>query len=238
MLVSHLHKFIYFKNIKVASSSIECFFTPYCLPRNKAKLFDYTLEKSKVGIYEEGIIGDVSPNPKKKSFYRHVNAIRTKKIVDEINPNIWETYFKFCAVRNPWDKMVSYYFYYKNYISKTPNNFDKGRKINNFEEFIELIFMKYFKNDKKPCGFKYYTIQNKFICNFHIKYENLVEDIKTVCKECNIENYNIDKLPNINGKFRDTEEHYSKYYNNYTKELVGKMFELKINKFNYNFDKV
>ena len=36
-----------------------------------------------------------------------------KKIKERVDPKVWNSYFKFCFERNPWDKTVSAYFHYK-----------------------------------------------------------------------------------------------------------------------------
>jgi len=46
------------------------------------------------------------------SFKDHYRAKEEKKILQE---NVWNDFFKFCFVRNPWDRQVSlYYFMLKN----------------------------------------------------------------------------------------------------------------------------
>jgi len=236
MLISHLKKFIYFKNIKTASSSIEAFFTPYCIPKNKIKDFNYITGTKIIGNYKEGVVGDLNPRPDRKSFKGHVNASRVKKIANEIDLTIWDKYFKFCSIRNPWDKIVSYYFFRKNPLyCKTILPFETDKKVNNFQDFVRYLYKYYLDNLEFPIGFKYYTIKKEFICDFYIRFENLKEDIKKACDLCSIK-FNAGKLPSIHSDCRNKKIHYSKFYNDETKDLVAKMYKEKINKFNYTFE--
>jgi hypothetical protein len=45
-------------------------------------------------------------------------AIRVKSIIDR---GSWETYFKFCIERNPWDKAVSLYYWRTRNMNPKPN---------------------------------------------------------------------------------------------------------------------
>lgn len=54
VLVSHIYKFIYIKNMKVAGSSVESFFGKYCQDPNKEYNYNDTIDES---IDEFGIIG-------------------------------------------------------------------------------------------------------------------------------------------------------------------------------------
>jgi hypothetical protein len=116
----------------------------------------------------------------------------------------------------------------------------------------KIVQPKYIPTDS---GYGYsvnwYDIKNKLISKFPLfpevdgwvfdkKYyesnpENLKEDIKKACDLCNIK-FNADKLPSIHSDCRNKKIHYSKFYNDETKNLVAKMYKEKINKFNYTFE--
>lgn len=244
MLVSHEYKFIFLKSIKTGSTSTYSFFLPYCLPEKKAKEYDsenLKNTKKQAGVYKEGIVGLIKKN---KSINEHVNAIRVKKILDNIDCNIWKNYFKFSIVRNPFDLLVSLYFYkfqlmepIKKFIPFiNAKNLKEHKK--NFSKFLNnLHFFKLINN--KPKSYSFYKIKNNYVCDYLIKYENLKEDIEYVCKQCNIKNYNLINLKNHRS---DTKPEKFKYknmyrdmYNDKTKELVYNFYKEDFEKFDYKF---
>tara|TARA_Y100001938_G_C7915828_1_gene341904 strand:+ start:50 stop:655 length:606 start_codon:yes stop_codon:yes gene_type:complete len=142
-------------------------------------------------------------------------------------------FYKFTVVRNPWDRMVSYYFH----LNKEFNGakFEKMLRLMgkngvmigcNFSENIEgslwYDFNSYYhwmhelKNEKVKA----------------IRFENLQDDFNKVCEELDIE---IGELPHIN---KTKKNHYSNYYNKRTKEMVEKAFSIDINTFGYKYETI
>ena len=245
MLISHKYKFIFFKSLKTASTSTFTFFTPYCLPKNLVKKFNYDKkpQRKHLGFYEEGIVGDKNA----AENIRHVKPKEVKRIVDEINPSIWNDYFKFVNIRNPWDMVVSRYFFNKNFckLKKTnteetnteeTNTEETNTEETNFYEFVKGIYERQFiLGNEKVTRRDSYTLEKEYFCNFYIRYENIKEDIKEVCYNCNINDFEIEKLKNFNSQFRPNKNDYRLMYNETTKKLVSEMYFMDIEKFKYKF---
>lgn len=225
MLVSYKYKFIFFKTIKTASSSLFSFFTPYCIP--DATNFDYNeLDNKYIGFYKTGIVGD--PECKNSTQLRHVTCSRAKKIVNKIDEKIWKKYYKFCVVRNPWDLVVSKY-YWK--VRK------EERKNVTFEYFVGILDDGINKMRTRQDLYKMHGKKNNYVCDFHIKYEKLNNGIKKVCKNCNIKDYDLKNLGQLKSDIRDKSIHYSHHYNNKTKDIVAKLYSDDIKRFGYEFEK-
>ena len=192
VLVSHKYKFIYIKNEKVAGSSVESFFGKYCIDPKKE--YDYT-DDIKQQVDEYGIIGSrnlgCTENDKWKN---HKSAIDIKK---DLGEKVFNDYFKFCVVRNPYDKMVSLYYWSK---SRLP-----------FKEFVK----KYHCNN-----ISIHSINRKIVCNYFIRYENLEEDIKKVCSKLNIDSYDLSLLPRHKSSQRKNKKHWREYYDKEIKRIV------------------
>lgn len=53
-------------------------------------------------------LGYLSPqNHENNKFFNHISATEIREL---LNSNIWNEYFKFCFERNPWDKVISWYY--------------------------------------------------------------------------------------------------------------------------------
>lgn len=93
MIISHKYKFIFIKTYKTAGTSLEAYLSDHC--------------------GENDVVTDIFPpvsghRPRNaESFYNHMPAFEVRRRVGE---NVWDAYFKFCVERNPWDKVLSFYW--------------------------------------------------------------------------------------------------------------------------------
>ena len=205
VLISHRHKFIYLKNIKVAGTSVEAFFEKYCVaPEQNHRMAPGTDEV----VTKYGIIGYRGNNPEGCKWVNHMSAY---KIKENIGEKTFNSYFKFCIERNPWAKMVSLYHDMVTQYS--------------FSEFCK----KY-----TALNAQRYHIGGKSICNFIIRYEHLENDIIEVCKRLGITDYDIKDLPKYKSGNRP-KRHYREYYDAQTKLLVYNKHKYEIDYFNYKF---
>ena len=212
VLISHKYKFIYIKNVKVAGTSVESFFEKYCMnPDIKyVKTERINTKISKYGII--GFRGIQSDNNFKNTlgFTGHMNC---KSILNKIGLKRYNNYIKFCVIRNPYDKMVSNYFFSKS----------------------KLSFKKYCKKSK-CLNINRYTINGKNQCNIFIRFENLREDIINICKFLDIQDYDINDLPKYKSQHRTEKKHYSHYYDEETKKIVYNKHKSEFIKFKYKFE--
>ena len=210
VLISHIYKFIYIKNSKVAGTSVESFFDQFCVDPNQKHIFKHstTIVKSKFGI-----IGSRLRNG--KIWQNHMSATDIKKHKEKE----FDTYLKFCVVRNPYDTAVSKYFWR-----------NQNKRYKSFKEYIKKSFI------CEPSQFKRYSINRKSVCDYHIRYEHLHEDIVELCKILNITNYDLKDLPNFKSGFRDKSKHYSQFYDDETKKLVYEKCKEEFELFNYTFE--
>lgn len=149
----------------------------------------------------------------------------------QVGEKVWKNSFKFAFVRNPWDLVVSEYFY-----SLKMNKSDLAFKNISFNEWVKRCF-----KDKDP----YYTlngnllrVQNywisddkgNLIVDFIGRVESFEEDLQTVCQEIG-KKY----VPCIKEN-TSLHQHYSVYYTKTSRDIVAEHYKEDINIFGYSFE--
>ena len=125
--------------------------------------------------------------------------------------------YKFTCVRNPWDRMVSYYFT----PTQNPETWNKKK----FREITSkaVSLADYLRLDNGE-GDPFANV------DCIIRFENLADEFRAVCDTIGIPP---PALPRYNRSSRD---HYSKYYDDELRELVRARFAAEIERFSYRFE--
>lgn len=218
MLVSHIHKLIYIKTIKTAGTSTEIFLEPYCIS-------DIDESHSRIAtITEEGIIG-TRMSQKKAERSEYYNHMSPKSIKEKLGEDIFNNYSKIANIRNPYDILVSHYFF-----RPTFDLYAKNKNLT-FEEYL-------FKTDVVEKLAKNYKellfIDDTFVIDEIIRYENLSEDLEGLVKKLSLpEPKRV--LSNYKESVVRKGKPYQMFYTDKTKELVDRHFDFYMEKFNYQF---
>ena len=125
--------------------------------------------------------------------------------------------YKFTCVRNPWNRMVSYYF--------TPTQNPETWNRNKFRGIIS----------KAVSAADYLRLNNGEADSFAnvdyiMRFENLADDFRAVCAAFDIQ---ARRLRRYN---RSTHDPYSKCCDVHLRELVREGFAAEIEQFGYTFD--
>ena len=225
MIISHNYKFIFIKTNKTAGTSIELALSKYCGPRDiitpitpiderlrnslgypgpqnyLAPLSDYTL-RDWAKLILKGV--------RKKRFYSHIPAQTIKQYIQQ---NIWDDYYKFCFERNPWDRIISlYYWRYKSEPRPT------------IAEFLDSGIPMFLRKR----GYNLYTINDHVVVDRICRFENISKEIETVRMRLGIP----DKLelPQAKSNTRKDKRSYREIINhndrNKIEQLLDKEFDL------------
>ena len=128
--------------------------------------------------------------------------------------NSYNNYRKFTIIRNPYDKMVSWYFYLK-------RNLGENYKIIEFNEWIKDPSKFWHADDP----ISYLKPQHEWIDDTMvlIRYENLYKELNKFFNEKI-------NLPITN---KSKHDHYSEYYNRKSLDIIYNRYNEDFKKFNY-----
>jgi hypothetical protein len=159
------------------------------------------------------------------SIIGHKTAMLVRQGVGE---EYWNNTFKFSIVRNPWDRTVSWYEYFKGWVDNIAfREWLLGKDMSNHwnsdwhhpdqpnDPFLQLNFM---------CD-----LDDNIIIDFIGKYENLNEDVEFAFNKIN---FPIRPLNHVNKTIRKP---YQEYYDEETKQFIAEKCKKDIELFGYEF---
>jgi hypothetical protein len=208
MLISYSHKFIFIHIYKAAGTSITRALQEYAYEPPSEARYNAIQKMLKHFDYY-----------KLKVFADHVQARDVKSVLPA---RIYDRFFKFAFVRNPWDWQVSLY----HYMMTNPRHPDHSfiQSLSGFDQYIEwrisqsLRLQKDFVTDDR----------GNVIVDYIGKYESLAENFSEVCRLLNVDA----SLPHL---MKSNHEDYRTYYNATTRNLVAQCYEQDIQLFGYEF---
>ena len=228
MIISHKYKFIFIKTVKTAGTSIEVFLSQYCGEKDIVTPIWPHIEPHRARNYQglwnplPEIIDNKSNNVrrliidflKRKKFYNHIPA---STVMNRITPEIWNSYFKFCVERNPWDKTLSHY----NMINDRMGG--------------EFSLDDYIDNGNFCVNFPLYTdSKGHILVDKVLKYESLMEDLSGVFKKLGIP---FDGSLGVRAKSEHRKDRtpYQKVFSDKQKKIIEKTFAKEIGMHGYYF---
>ncbi|MDH3651586.1 MAG: sulfotransferase family protein [Saprospiraceae bacterium] len=206
MLLSHSKKFIFVHIYKTGGTSTRKVLEPYD--------YSYNVFHKVKSVFKKGHA--VKP----KLCHKHAKALEIKEAV---GPEVFNRYFKFAFVRNPWDWQVSLY----HYALKDQTN--KHHKIiSGFKTFEEYISWR--TTEEKVLQREFiYDGQDNCMVDFIGKFENLSADFSEICDKIGIGSID---LPHLNKTKR---KDFKDYYNDKTQRMVAEAYADDIKTFGYSF---
>lgn len=160
-----------------------------------------------------------------------------------VEAELFSSYTKFAVVRNPFDRLFSWYAMFKhNTIAKSEiaggvvrtaalgNAVEAAIEpyLDSFESFLTLpnsgLFERFYYNQ-----FDYLQIDDKIAVDYVLRFENLNNDFNAMAKQMNFPSL----LPAVNQSVR--QQDYRMAYNQNTQQLVAERFARDLNYFSYTF---
>jgi hypothetical protein len=204
MVISHGSKFIFIHNYKVAGTSVREAIQVYTIPPKESYL-NWMGQK-------------LHMLPQSSDFPDHIKA---DQLAAKLPAKIFNSYYKFCFVRNPWDWQVSLYHFAKKEADHHQREETTSRT---FEEYIHWRCL----HDKHLQKEFMYDDKGNCLVDFVGKMENMEEDFQKVCDHLGI----VASLPHSN---KSSHAKYREYYTPETQQLVAEHFKEDIDLFGYSF---
>ena len=195
-MISHKLKFIFIHIPKTSGNSLSLFL--------KHLVDNMVIQRnSRMGL-NQGI--DIICEKNKRDIKHNKIAYYKNTYGERIN-----NYFKFTIVRNPYDRMLSYYFWIK---GKNNQEFNKNEFIN----FIKI----------NSC------FQHEYIDNtFHIiHFENLINELKNI--ECFKDIIDFNNYPTLNAS-NNSKKNYNEILDKELKDLIFNKYKKDFELFGYEY---
>ncbi len=205
MIISHSLEFIFIHIYRTGGTSIRTVLSKYDHQHN--------------GTGSPFFKGEPTVAEPPLTFPRHITALKLK---EEITPPIFDKYYKFAFVRNPWDWQVSLYAYMLQ--EKSHFQHDIVSKMSSFENYIEWRV-----HEDKHLQKEFVTDEEgKLVVDFLGRFESIEKEFEKIADKLGIQ----EKLPHNN---KSDHKNYRQYYNNRTSELIYDHFQEDIQLFGYSF---
>jgi hypothetical protein len=167
MIVCHRHRFIFIRTRATAGTAIESALSRYC--------GDADIITRRAGpVTERGAQNDTLPlrnyrardglqllRARRARLRSHASAVEVRAV---IGANIWDSYFKFCVERDPWEKAVALYDRRTRQREPRPS----------FLQFLRSVTPESLSN------FDIYTIDAALAMDRVIRFEHLAEDLEAL----------------------------------------------------------
>jgi len=233
-VISHKYRFIFIKTAKTAGTSVQMALGKVCGPedicapltkkrRPRAGEEDYLPRNHRGRFFPkfnrgEGrglrIQGELKEFFRARKYRPHMTA---SEIRWRLGRKYWESYLKFTIERNPWDKVVSDYFW----AQRHPEN--------------QIPFEQWVREGRwSGSHFYFYTLDGEVAVDRILRYENLEEDFNDLMLSLGV--CDPPKLPRAKSGYRSNRETYHATHTDYTRERVAMEFSREIEYFGYRFD--
>ena len=172
-----------------------------------------TIELAVFGKSDTGFGGDPFEGSPEKHF-------SVNQYIKKYGKHMWNNYFTFSFVRNPWDRVISWITY-------------RDKRFNLYGGRLNSSIIK--KEMQLPTFFKYSYVNLLSVgssgssIDFIGRLENLQEDFNIVCDKIGIPHQ---QLPHLN---KTKHKHYTEYYDDETREIVAQKYARDIEYFGYKF---
>lgn len=208
MLMSHKHQFIFIHIYKTAGTSVTEQFAPHARLLDRLA-YQYWLSNYVYGLIINKMNWHDGGLKQFTGYHKHAKAFEVRQ---KLGSRRFEKYFKFAFVRNPYDFLVSLYFYLR---QAKEHNLHKKVSAMEFREFSH-----WFVGTRPACQVDFLLDEQREDClvNFIGRYENLQSDVQHIVAKLDLGVG--EKLAHKNQSVQRTSRDFRDYYDPSTLRLV------------------
>lgn len=229
MILCHEHRFIFLKTTKTAGTSIEIALSRVCGPKDVITPFGPRDERTReelggtppqnylapLSAYGVGDLIGFPFGKRKKRFYNHMPAREARTFIPR---EIWDSYYKFCFARNPWDRALSYYYWTH-----------KSEPRPSLSEFIRSGALR----TLMETGYHLYTEDGKLAVDHVCRYENLEQELNAIRERLGIRQEL--SIPRAKSQFRQDRRPYQEVLSESERRSIEEEFAPEIELLDYRF---
>lgn len=218
MLVSHRHRFIYTKTLKTGGTSVESYFERYCMPEGDWQ----ESHERREHVCPTGIVGQrgLGRGPEIR-WWNHMPASQVR---DQLGETLWSDYFKFCVVRNPFEKVASMFFFELRRQKRAVPGPDEVAA--QFEQWVD--------SEKLPIDRNAYLIDGVPCMDRFVRYEQLGQDLGNVCEHLGLP-WTPERLPRFKTGIRPAWASVAALYTDQARQQVANTYAYELDFFGYRF---
>jgi len=235
VIISHQHRFIFIKNLKTAGTSIEIGLSRFCGPRDVITATSSADERIRRHLgypgprnYRKPITAYTRRNwrrllRRRRWSYYYLEHMSARAVRKRVGRRVWRSYFKFCFERNPWDKVVSRYYW----AVHRPTRYGRTSRDRNMtlSEFVHSGKIGRFSDLSR------YTIKGRIAVDFVGRYESLEDDLAYVADRLGLPARI--ELPHAKGDIRPRVQGHRELFGERERELIAQGFAREIELFDY-----
>lgn len=209
MLISHSRRFVYIHLNRTGGSSFSRVLDPY-VDRPPDGRLDRLLDKLRL-----------QRDPTRMRFRAHDSALAVQRRWPR---EMFDEYYKFAFVRNPWSWLVS--IYHRILGTPTHRHQERFSRMKGFGEFVDFEIA---RNKRFQHTFVLGK-EDEMLVDFLGRFERLQADFDRVCEHLSIEPV---ELPRLGGR---KQVDYREMYDDATRDKVARHWRKDVELFQYEFE--
>lgn len=222
VLVCHKHEFVFLKTRKTAGTSVEMVLEKLCLPEGSE-----IVNSRPASVTEYGIVGrrghDFKPfgwrRPLRLTEWSDHHAAASVK--RRIGAAVWDRYRKFTTVRNPFDRMVSYFVFQQRPDAQADFSAIRAQ----FRDYVQKCK---WRDDRRIVH-----VNGRLIIDRAIRFEALAQDFRDLVTDEGLP-VDPDDLPVTNSMAKSRKKHdVPDYFDDDLIEIVKKRMSWVFDHFDY-----
>lgn len=230
MIVSHKHRFIFLKTNKTAGTSIEIALSKFCGPddiitpispvdEETRRSLGYRGPQNYLASWYEYRLRDVArlllKGKRKPRFFNHITG---REVRDLVGKDVWDGYYKFCFERNPYDRVISHYYWCNRSEPRPP--------LSSFIHSPRALTL-------KRRGYEVYTLGGQVAVDRICRFEAIAEELEEVRKTIGLPEPLV--LPHAKARHRADSRSYREVLGKEERDWVAQTFGDEMRLLGYHF---